>query len=90
MTLGRRLWLLPLASFWLGCGNGTGPPVETPPPEAQIDFGFPGGSLASARQMGRDTFEIALKDDTNATTKLWFSFRVQEAQGRELTFRLLD
>ena len=81
----KRLWLLPLATVGLGCNTGTELLSE-----AQIDFDFPGASLAYAQPLGGNTFQIALKDDTNATTKLWFSFRVREAQGRALTFYLVD
>ncbi|MCH9046921.1 MAG: aminotransferase class V-fold PLP-dependent enzyme [SAR324 cluster bacterium] len=85
------LWLLLLGPVWLSCDSGTDPGREAgtdPGPEVRIDFDFPGASLAYAQSLGGDTFRIGLKDDTNATTKLWFSFRVQEAQGRTLTFRL--
>ena len=81
----KRLWLLPLVTVCLGCNSGT-----ELLPEAQIDFDFPGASLAYAQPLGGNTFQIALKEDTNATTKLWFSFRVKEAQSRALTFRLVD
>ena len=85
------LWLLLLGPVWLSCDSGTDPgrgAGTDPSREAKIDFDFPGASLAYAQSLGGDTFRIGLKDDTKATTKLWFSFRVQEAQGRTLTFRL--
>lgn len=80
-----RSWILLLGPFWLSCNSTT-----VPLPEARIDFDFPGASLAYAQAMGGDTYRIGLRDDTNATTKLWFSFRVQEAEGRPVTFRLED
>ena len=84
MTQLRALpWLLLLSLVWLGCDGLTEPRVE-----ARVDFDFPGASLAYALPLGVDTFRIGLKDDTNATTKDWFSFRVQQVPGRSLTFRL--
>ena len=79
----RLLLLLPLG---LGCESR---PTQATP-DVRIDFDFPGASLAYADPLGIDTFRIGLKDDTNATSKDWFSFRVRQAAGRSLTFRLAN
>jgi hypothetical protein len=48
---------------------------------------FEGSSLGSWSVVGRDTIEFALRQDTNATTRYWFSFQVEGAAGRDLVFR---
>lgn len=73
-----------LAVLLPGCGDG---PVGTTS-DAVIDFDFPGASLGYATPAGDGVFRIGLKDDTNATTKDWFEFRVKDGAGEEVTFRL--
>jgi hypothetical protein len=85
-SLKRAAQLLLLLPLGLGCESG--PTKSTP--DVQIDYDFPGASLAYADPLTGDTYRIGLKDDTNATSKGWFSFRVHNAAGRSLTFRLQD
>lgn len=81
----RLLCLLVTLPVWAACTEAT-----TPLPDAEIDFDFPGASLAYARPLGGNVFAIGLKTDTNASTRLWFEFRVRNSAGRGVTFRLED
>lgn len=83
-SLRRAARLLVLLPLGLGCESG---PTQATP-DVRIDFDFPGASLAYAEPLGNDTYRIGLKDDTNATSKDWFSFRVRQAAGHSLTFHL--
>ncbi len=83
----RRSWsgVLLVPVLLAGCtdtaGVGGGPPT--------VSFDFEGASLGAA-EFSNDTVMLTLRHDTNAQTRLWFSFRLANGAGRPLTYRLDD
>ena len=58
--------------------------------EPSLSLEFEGSSLGPSGSIGRDSLAFFLRDDTNALTRLWYSFQVNGGSGRTLTFRLVD
>lgn len=87
MSRSQRPWraALLVSALLAGCGDSTG--VEGPPPAAAADFD--GASLGTAR-FSNDTLTFTLRPDTNAETRMWFSFRFLNGAGRPVTFSLED
>ena len=88
--MGRRgigaALLLSGALVWMGCDSS---PTENRT-EPTISLDFEGSSLGSSGSTGRDSLAFFLRDDTNARTRLWYSFQVNGGSGRSVRFRLMD
>jgi predicted deacylase len=81
----RSSWAwIALALGVLACDSS--PTASTGPPEIYLDF--EGSSLGAVAPVVGDTISFQLRNDTNANTSFWFSFRVRNARGRRLTLRL--
>lgn len=80
----RWVVLLGTVAGVASCGDKT---PSSPDVQPALTTEFEGSSLGSWSRVGRDTIQFALRQDTNATTRYWFSFQVEEAAGRDLVFR---
>lgn len=90
--VGSRLGFLGLACGLLpvlvGCHSSTGPDPEDELLDVDIQTDFEGASLASWVQRDPGRFDIRIRTDTNSDFARWYSFRVQGAQGKALTFHI--
>ncbi len=60
-------------------------PADT---EVVLDQDFEGASLGDWTAVGPDAVRFSIREDTNAPTGLFFSFRVENAKGRRVSFTL--
>jgi len=70
------------------CESSGTSPLETPTVRLAVDF--EGASLESWSQSPPRTFNLRVRKDTNSDFARWFSFRVMDGGGEDLTFRIVN
>jgi murein tripeptide amidase MpaA len=89
MTTALRVLLLILAISGLAACDSTTAPSTTLV-EAEITTDFEGASLESWGQLSPGVFHLRIRRDTNSEFARWYSFRVLDGQGDDLTFRVVN
>lgn len=79
----RRCFALPLAlAFVLGCGWCFAQVI--------FDSSFECGNGRNFTEITTDTYSLEIEPDTNSSDRQWYCFEVRGAQGKTLTFRILN
>jgi hypothetical protein len=83
----RRSWLtVLLLGSVVACGTPTDSDTSTPETSIRLDDTFEGASLGNWAVVPPSTVRFSLRMDTNASTRYFFSFRVIEANGLDVSF----
>lgn len=66
------------------------PVVAPAPSEVAFDSSFESGNATNFRQIDENTWSFEIEPDSNANDRQWYYFSVSGAEGRTLTFHILN